>query len=661
MARTKQTARKSTGGKAPRKCLAIQARKSTSIIPRSTLSTQPEAEPEPEKEMDVIEYDVTFSSSFFAHNFYTGPSPKELFVPDHSTICCLNPLTREKENWISVFFNSCADGEKIKIQRPQLNLVVCLDISGSMSLPFEGSKTTKSGKRSIKLDVAKESLFSLLSQLRESDSFGLVVFHSTPSVIQPLQKIKMTDVNVLKKKISSLRPMGGTTISSAINSATEIFETCSELSNSSNRIFFLTDLEVSVTDGNDFLKTIKQNSNNSIWSTVVGVGLDLTSNIINTVSQTPGCNYCNVRSTETFHELMNEEFSFTVTPIAFNIGISFYSNEWGIISGFGSPEVEVINHEKEDPGIKRRSDIINISTHFPCSKSRKDEMRGGLYLFKLGKVSPNSKLREKESPKLEINWSDTAGIPFQSSQTVVLGDVEEEKPSDPFKKAIRKAVLLINYTDFIQNYLSLRHSEDSSNLDSFLQLRKQLPIILDHMKELISHLQDSTLIEEYKHLIDIGKTDDIPLTDDQTSFVFSSQKNETSVTTTTTTTPPSPSPSPVKRIDGSKKRPLIQVSELGSMKRNRLMKLAQNYGVKANKSSKALIEELTELSKIPSVEESNEIDDEKMCCVCMSEEKSIKFEPCQHLCVCHKCSKQVNDCPLCRSPIINRTHDLTQS
>lgn len=44
----------------------------------------------------------------------------------------------------------------------------------------------------------------------------------------------------------------------------------------SNRIFFLTDMEVTREDGDQFKKDVLINSNNNLWSTVVGVGLDLT-------------------------------------------------------------------------------------------------------------------------------------------------------------------------------------------------------------------------------------------------------------------------------------------------------------------------------------------------------------------------------------------------
>lgn len=42
---------------------------------------------------------------------------------------------------------------------------------------------------------------------------------------------------------------------------------------------------------------------------------------------------------------------------------------------------------------------------------------------------------------------------------------------------------------------------------------------------------------------------------------------------------------------------------------------------------------------------------EPECVVCMDAKCSRIFLPCHHICCCSVCSKQVNDCPSCRTPI----------
>jgi hypothetical protein len=107
----------------------------------------------------------------------------------------------------------------------------------------------------------------------------------------------------------------------------------------SNRIFFLTDMEVEKDDGDSFISFVNKNSDDSIWTTVIGkksfsnfshnflgIGLDLTANVVERVSKTPGANYSNVRTTEGFKELMDKEFGYLVTPLAFNINLELKPN-----------------------------------------------------------------------------------------------------------------------------------------------------------------------------------------------------------------------------------------------------------------------------------------------------------------------------------------------
>lgn len=41
------------------------------------------------------------------------------------------------------------------------------------------------------------------------------------------------------------------------------------------------------------------------------------------------------------------------------------------------------------------------------------------------------------------------------------------------------------------------------------------------------------------------------------------------------------------------------------------------------------------------------------CVICMNSQKTVVFLPCKHLCSCHKCSIDLENCPLCRAKIVN--------
>ncbi len=40
--------------------------------------------------------------------------------------------------------------------------------------------------------------------------------------------------------------------------------------------------------------------------------------------------------------------------------------------------------------------------------------------------------------------------------------------------------------------------------------------------------------------------------------------------------------------------------------------------------------------------------EERLCAVCLENERSIVLEPCGHLCLCKECSPRIDKCPFCR-------------
>lgn len=249
MARTKQTARLSVGG-----------------TPATTKKRKRESSSESEK----INYDVTYESAFYAHyfeNYATKKSnesnnnnieeenkkqmienTKEAFEPQWVIGECINPFSsnQEKEYWLGLNFHSKFDGNGIKTYgRPKLQLIFTLDISSSMSMTFEGEKDsteTKPTKTLQKIEVAKQAIHIICSQLQPEDSFGLVVFNDKAEVIQTLTKWKDTERKALEQKINSLKALNGTSLELGLKTASDLYANVEEELRTSRRIFFLTGL-----------------------------------------------------------------------------------------------------------------------------------------------------------------------------------------------------------------------------------------------------------------------------------------------------------------------------------------------------------------------------------------------------------------------------------
>ena len=79
------------------------------------------------------------------------------------------------------------------------------------------------------------------------------------------------------------------------------------------------------------------------------------------------------------------------------------------------------------------------------------------------------------------------------------------------------------------------------------------------------------------------------------------------------------------------------------------MKLNFNYY--NQKIAELLCENYNLLKKIELFLNTNNIDDNYLCIICMNDLKEIICQPCNHFSLCQNCSKAINKCPLCRKDI----------
>ena len=129
---------------------------------------------------------ITYEGAYNEHFFYTGSETEKILSCTYSTLISRDPFSNQTEYYMTVGLNSKYDGSGIKeFKRPPLNLVVCIDVSGSMGNTFH----YKIDRRS-KMEVAIESLKILVNQLRPEDSFSLISFSTEAKMLIPLTKME---------------------------------------------------------------------------------------------------------------------------------------------------------------------------------------------------------------------------------------------------------------------------------------------------------------------------------------------------------------------------------------------------------------------------------------------------------------------------------------
>lgn len=193
-----------------------------------------------------ISTDITYNGLFYDYYFDTGIQEQatEIFSPSYSIATSKDPISGEMEYYMTVDLNS--NIKESDFQRKKLNLVILLDISGSMESSFnsyyyDGNKKDGEENKS-KMKIANESVNLLIDELNSDDRLGVVLFESSSHIAKPLNLVGNTDIEKIKEHVLDIKSQGGTNFEAGYNDATELFS--EEMLNDSeyeNRIIVITD------------------------------------------------------------------------------------------------------------------------------------------------------------------------------------------------------------------------------------------------------------------------------------------------------------------------------------------------------------------------------------------------------------------------------------
>ncbi len=363
--------------------------------------------------------DITYEGLFYDYYFDTGQTEEcdSLFCPSYTYAVTRDPLSGEVEYYLSVGLNSGM--KESDFQRKKLNLVIVLDISGSMSHSFDSYYYDQFGnvvelseeeKGMDKIDVAKQSIVAMLDHLEEDDRFGMVLFNGQAYLAKPLNLVGETDVEAIEEHILEIQADGSTNLYSGMVMATDLFDDFIDVNQSEyeNRIIFLTDAmpNTGETGEDSFLGMLEENADDNLYSTFIGIGVDFNSELIEYITKTRGANYYSVHSPMQFKERMDDEFDYMVTPLVFDLELTLEAEGWEIEKVYGSPEAN-----------KATGELMKVNTLFP-SKMENGETRGGLILLKLKKIAEYNILN------LKASYEDRNGNKESNESTVVFNNEE---------------------------------------------------------------------------------------------------------------------------------------------------------------------------------------------------------------------------------------------
>ena len=397
--------------------------------------------------------DITYEGLFYDYYFDTGiqQPTRKLYSPSYSYAVTRDPFSGETEYYLSVGLNSGMREEDFA--RKKLNLVIVLDVSGSMQEQYDQYYYDRSGNRRdayegeginrlTKMQSAADAVVGILNQLNWDDRVAIVTFDSRASVLQNMEEVRYLDMNKLQNRVLDIHAGGNTNMSAGIDRGTQELYRYFEpgLYDFENRIILLTDAQANTGDlsSSGMLGRVQNNASSGIYTTFIGVGVDFNSYLIEEISKVKGANYYTVHSPGEFRERIYDEFEFMVTPLIFNLRLDFESYGWRIEKVFGSPQADATT-----------GNLMYINTLFP-SKSEGGENKGGLVLLKLRKMAS----QPGEGVYLRVTYEDRYGRTDSDEEIIVL---ESQSPEYFDNTVIRKGILLVRYAALMKNWLMDEH------------------------------------------------------------------------------------------------------------------------------------------------------------------------------------------------------------
>ena len=400
---------------------------------------------------NLLNWSLFFNRIFNDYFFETSPLEKckKFFYPSYALAIIQSPFdTNHWEYYMTVGLNSdlCAS----EFARLPLNLAIIIDVSGSMGSPFNAKHFRGSNIQS-KLTIAKNLIMKIVDKLDERDRLAVITFNTKTIELQSLVHLSQSQKHDIKRSLIQLKAEGGTDMSAGINASSALFDRIELTSEYENRIIFLTDAQTNTGELNiNFFKSqIQKNAERHIYTTFIGLGIDLQTSLIQEITNHRGANYFTVNDENNFSKLLDEDFNLIVTPLVFNLQLSLQSHQFDIEHVFGSPEYsESTKH------------FMKINTLFP-SRTRDDgsSTRGGVILLKLKNKQDVS--MEKSDLQLIMTYEDRVGnITTEKSSIDILGQIlkvskENECLHQSFyaNSGIRKAILLVEYITLLKTWI----------------------------------------------------------------------------------------------------------------------------------------------------------------------------------------------------------------
>ena len=206
-------------------------------------------------------------------------------------------------------------------ERPRANLVLLLDVSGSMSWGVSGSMPDQS-----RLDLVKQSFRLMLNQLDDRDSVAIVTYAGRSAVaLEPTPASNRSKILGVLDNLQSGGSTGGAAgIATAYELAQQEFDT-----DAINRVILATDgdFNVGISDPKALERMIATKRKTGIYLSVLTIGQgNLNDRIAQALAQTGNGTAAHIDSLMEARKVLDDELASTLFPIADDVKIQIEFN-----------------------------------------------------------------------------------------------------------------------------------------------------------------------------------------------------------------------------------------------------------------------------------------------------------------------------------------------
>lgn len=436
---------------------------------------------------------ITDEGLFYDYHFETGGRTESnaLFAPRCGAAVSDHPNSGDTEQYLSVGLDSTLSIDEF--ERPRLDLVAVLDVSGSMDSAFDayyydehGTKHEPEDDAATKLEAATQSLCELTEQLRADDRLGVVLYNHRAHVAKPLRDVATTDMSAIRRHIREIAAGGSTNLADGFEAAVDMLVQDAPDPQIERRVVFMTDMmpNTGATGTGELTQLFTEAATEGIHTTFVGMGIDANADLAETLSGIRGANHYFIHSATEFERRLGDEFDYMVTPLVYDLRLELDAEGYTIEAVHGAPSPN---------GAPDR--LMHVGTLFPSAK-QDGEARGGVILVRLERTSQDADL------ELVASWTERDGDEYTERLPVDMPDAPETFAHD----GVRKAVALVRYARELRAWAAERHdrADAATGVDDWLfpdrrgeHERESVPLVVpdrytDRFEGLRDYLADET-------------------------------------------------------------------------------------------------------------------------------------------------------------------------